>query len=159
MPSLDAGEEPTVLVNRPGRQIDTDVQNQPDGDGLALIEILLRASVEAHRDGRGDEGLRRAAGHCRSHWAWTYADDDETSITTRASRRSDTSHVELDRAGVGQKGRHLPRCSARSKAVITVVTAVMLYFSWRTRSDVQARAMEIDVTLFGFSGPGPLHPP
>jgi len=35
-------------------------------------------------------------------------------------------------------------------AVVTVVAAVMLYFGWR-RSDVQARAMGIDVTLFGFS--------
>lgn len=35
-------------------------------------------------------------------------------------------------------------------AFVTIVTAVMLYFGWR-RSDVQARTMGIDVTLFGFS--------
>lgn len=35
-------------------------------------------------------------------------------------------------------------------AVITLVTAVMFYFGWR-RSDVQAREMGIDVSLFGFS--------
>jgi hypothetical protein len=35
-------------------------------------------------------------------------------------------------------------------ALVTIITAVMLYFGWR-RSDVQAREMGIDVTLFGFS--------
>lgn len=35
-------------------------------------------------------------------------------------------------------------------AIITLVAAVMFYFGWR-RSDVQARAMSIDVSLFGFS--------
>lgn len=35
-------------------------------------------------------------------------------------------------------------------AVLTLVTAVMFYFGWR-RSDVQAREMSIDVSLFGFS--------
>ena len=35
-------------------------------------------------------------------------------------------------------------------AIITVVAAVMFYFGWR-RSDAQARAMGIDVSLFGFS--------
>jgi hypothetical protein len=35
-------------------------------------------------------------------------------------------------------------------AVITLVTAVMFYFGWR-RSDVQAQAMGIDVSLFGYS--------
>lgn len=35
-------------------------------------------------------------------------------------------------------------------AFVTIVTAVMLYFGWR-RSDVQAREMGIDVSLFGFS--------
>jgi hypothetical protein len=35
-------------------------------------------------------------------------------------------------------------------AIITVVTAIMFYFGWR-RSDVQARVMGIDVSLFGYS--------
>ena len=35
-------------------------------------------------------------------------------------------------------------------AILTLVTAVMFYFGWR-RSDVQAREMSIDVSLFGFS--------
>ena len=35
-------------------------------------------------------------------------------------------------------------------AVLTLVTAVLFYFGWR-RSDVQATAMGIDVSLFGFS--------
>jgi hypothetical protein len=35
-------------------------------------------------------------------------------------------------------------------AIITLVAAVMFYFGWR-RSDAQARAMSIDVSLFGFS--------
>ena len=35
-------------------------------------------------------------------------------------------------------------------AIITLGAAVMFYFGWR-RSDVQARAMSIDVSLFGFS--------
>jgi hypothetical protein len=35
-------------------------------------------------------------------------------------------------------------------AVITLVTAVMFYFGWR-RSYVQAQAMGIDVSLFGYS--------
>ena len=35
-------------------------------------------------------------------------------------------------------------------AIITLSAAVMFYFGWR-RSDVQARAMSIDVSLFGFS--------
>ncbi len=35
-------------------------------------------------------------------------------------------------------------------AVLTLVTAVMFYFGWR-RSDAQARAMSIDVSLFGYS--------
>ena len=35
-------------------------------------------------------------------------------------------------------------------AVLTLVTAVLFYFGWR-RSDVQAGAMSIDVSLFGFS--------
>lgn len=35
-------------------------------------------------------------------------------------------------------------------AIITLVTAVLFYFGWR-RSDVQAGAMSIDVSLFGFS--------
>jgi len=35
-------------------------------------------------------------------------------------------------------------------AVLTLVTAVLFYFGWR-RSDVQAGAMGIDVSLFGFS--------
>jgi hypothetical protein len=35
-------------------------------------------------------------------------------------------------------------------AIVTIITAVMLYFGWR-RSDVQARDMGIDVSLFGFS--------
>jgi hypothetical protein len=35
-------------------------------------------------------------------------------------------------------------------AVLTLVTAVLFYFGWR-RSDVQATAMSIDVSLFGFS--------
>jgi hypothetical protein len=35
-------------------------------------------------------------------------------------------------------------------AIITLVAAVMFYFGWR-RSEVQARAMSIDVSLFGFS--------
>ena len=35
-------------------------------------------------------------------------------------------------------------------AIVTVVAAVMFYFGWR-RSDAQARAMGIDVSLFGFS--------
>jgi hypothetical protein len=34
--------------------------------------------------------------------------------------------------------------------VLTLITAVLFYFGWR-RSDVQARAMNIDVSLFGFS--------
>jgi hypothetical protein len=34
--------------------------------------------------------------------------------------------------------------------VLTLVTAVLFYFGWR-RSDVQATAMSIDVSLFGFS--------
>jgi hypothetical protein len=35
-------------------------------------------------------------------------------------------------------------------AILTLITAVMFYFGWR-RSDVQAREMSIDVSLFGFS--------
>jgi hypothetical protein len=35
-------------------------------------------------------------------------------------------------------------------AVITLGTAAMYYFGWR-RSDIQAQAMEMDVSLFGFS--------
>jgi hypothetical protein len=35
-------------------------------------------------------------------------------------------------------------------AILTLVTAVMFYFGWR-RSEEQARAMSIDVSLFGFS--------
>jgi hypothetical protein len=35
-------------------------------------------------------------------------------------------------------------------AIVTLVAAVMFYFGWR-RSDAQARAMSIDVSLFGFS--------
>lgn len=35
-------------------------------------------------------------------------------------------------------------------AVLTLVTAVMFYFGWR-RSDVQARQMGLDVSLFGYS--------
>jgi len=35
-------------------------------------------------------------------------------------------------------------------AVITLATAAMYYFGWR-RSDIQAQAMEMDVSLFGFS--------
>jgi hypothetical protein len=35
-------------------------------------------------------------------------------------------------------------------AILTLFTAVMFYFGWR-RSDVQSRAMNIDVSLFGFS--------
>ncbi len=35
-------------------------------------------------------------------------------------------------------------------AVLTVVTAVMFYFGWQ-RSDVQAREMSVDVSLFGYS--------
>ena len=35
-------------------------------------------------------------------------------------------------------------------ALLTLATATMYYFGWR-RSDVQARAMEMDVTMFGFS--------
>jgi hypothetical protein len=35
-------------------------------------------------------------------------------------------------------------------AVLTLITAVMFYFGWR-RSDVQAREMSIDVSLFGYS--------
>jgi hypothetical protein len=35
-------------------------------------------------------------------------------------------------------------------AVLTIVTAVLFYFGWR-RSDVQAREMSIDVSLFGFT--------
>ena len=35
-------------------------------------------------------------------------------------------------------------------ALLTLVTAVLFYFGWR-RSDVQARAMGVDVSLFGFS--------
>jgi hypothetical protein len=35
-------------------------------------------------------------------------------------------------------------------ALVTIITAVMLYFGWR-RSDVQAQDMGIDVSLFGFS--------
>jgi hypothetical protein len=35
-------------------------------------------------------------------------------------------------------------------AIITLVTAIMFYFGWR-RSDVQARVMGIDVSLFGYS--------
>jgi hypothetical protein len=35
-------------------------------------------------------------------------------------------------------------------AIVTLVTAVMFYFGWR-RADVQAEAMSIDVSLFGFS--------
>lgn len=35
-------------------------------------------------------------------------------------------------------------------AILTLLTAVMFYFGWR-RSDVQSRAMGIDVSLFGFS--------
>ncbi len=35
-------------------------------------------------------------------------------------------------------------------AILTLFTAVMFYFGWR-RSDVQSRAMGIDVSLFGFS--------
>jgi hypothetical protein len=35
-------------------------------------------------------------------------------------------------------------------AILTLLTAVMFYFGWR-RSDAQARAMRIDVSLFGFT--------
>ena len=35
-------------------------------------------------------------------------------------------------------------------AILTLATAVMYYFGWR-RTDVQARAMGIDVSLFGFT--------
>ena len=35
-------------------------------------------------------------------------------------------------------------------ALLTLATATMYYFGWR-RSDVQARAMEMDVTMFGFT--------
>ena len=35
-------------------------------------------------------------------------------------------------------------------AILTLVTAVLFYFGWR-RSDVQAREMSIDVSLFGYS--------
>jgi hypothetical protein len=35
-------------------------------------------------------------------------------------------------------------------AVLTLVTAVMFYFGWQ-RSDVQAREMSVDVSLFGYS--------
>ena len=59
---------------------------------------------------------------------------------------SDTSST--DGAGIGRKDVYAVLGSLG--AVVTVVTAVMLYFGWR-RSDVQARAMGIDVSLFGFS--------
>jgi hypothetical protein len=35
-------------------------------------------------------------------------------------------------------------------AIITLVAAIMYYFGWR-RSDAQARAMSVDVSVFGFS--------
>ncbi|HET9901982.1 MAG TPA: hypothetical protein VFR46_13110, partial [Actinomycetes bacterium] len=62
---------------------------------------------------------------------------------------------ELGQTAAQQGSRGLSRQDVFSAlgalgAVITLVTAVLFYFGWR-RSDVQAGAMSIDVSLFGFS--------
>jgi hypothetical protein len=70
-----------------------------------------------------------------------HAGDENSPITTPASSP--------------QRSRGLTRQDIWSAlgalgGILTLVTAVMFYFGWR-RADVQASAMSIDVSLFGFS--------
>jgi hypothetical protein len=75
-------------------------------------------------------------------------------MTTRSIRRVRTAGRLTPRRSPAEAGRS-PLAAALSVAgtlgpPLTVATSLMLYFGW-ARSDTQARAMGLDVSLFGFT--------